>query len=115
LLALEKSTSPLGKDSISHPPNGHDDLINAVAGAAVLVQRRQMLEDHPEPPAKPVQKPGSVHAEVITINRATCRHCGAEHIVDKRSDEPSCPQRGWSFGPSEARYATGPRTMENLP
>lgn len=36
LLALERTTSRLGKDSISHPPGGHDDLINAVAG--VLVQ-----------------------------------------------------------------------------
>jgi len=35
LLALERSTSRLGKDSISHPPGGHDDLINAVAGALV--------------------------------------------------------------------------------
>jgi hypothetical protein len=44
LLALERSTSRLGKDFISHPPGGHDDLINAAAGALVLVSRSQILE-----------------------------------------------------------------------
>ncbi len=43
LLALERSTSKLGKDSITHPPGGHDDLINAVAGASVLALRKPML------------------------------------------------------------------------
>jgi hypothetical protein len=115
LLALEKSTSRLGKDSISHPPNGHDDLINAVAGAAVLVQRRQMLEDHPELPAKSKQQEGSAMVETITRCYATCGHCGSQHLVDTPGDEPSCPQRGWSFGPAGARYATGLRTIEDLP
>jgi hypothetical protein len=36
LLALERSTSRLGRDSITHPPGGHDDVINAAAGALVL-------------------------------------------------------------------------------
>jgi hypothetical protein len=40
LLALERGTSRLGKDSISHPPGGHDDLINAVAGALVQAVAR---------------------------------------------------------------------------
>ena len=40
LLALERSTSRLGKDSISHPVNGHDDLANAVAGAVVQIAAR---------------------------------------------------------------------------
>lgn len=43
LCALERSTSRLGKDAISHPVGGHDDLINAVAGACVLALRRPML------------------------------------------------------------------------
>ncbi len=43
LLALERSTSKLGKDSITHPPGGHDDLVNAAAGASVLALRREML------------------------------------------------------------------------
>ena len=37
LLALERSTSRLGKDSIAHPPRGRDDLANAAAGALVQV------------------------------------------------------------------------------
>jgi hypothetical protein len=28
----------VGRDAITHPPNGHDDLANAVAGAANLSQ-----------------------------------------------------------------------------
>jgi hypothetical protein len=36
LCALERRTARGGKDSISHPPSGHDDLANAAAGALVL-------------------------------------------------------------------------------
>jgi hypothetical protein len=32
LLARERRTSRAGKDSISHPPRGHDDPINNLAG-----------------------------------------------------------------------------------
>jgi hypothetical protein len=40
LVALERRTSRSGKDSIDHAPNGHDDLINAAAGALVLAATR---------------------------------------------------------------------------
>jgi hypothetical protein len=33
---LERRTARLGKDSISHPPGGHDDLANAVTGALLM-------------------------------------------------------------------------------
>jgi hypothetical protein len=33
LCALERRTARSGKDSIDHPPGGHDDVVNAVAGA----------------------------------------------------------------------------------
>ncbi|TIN77791.1 terminase family protein [Mesorhizobium sp.] len=33
LLGLERRVAARGKDSIDHPPGGHDDLINAAAGA----------------------------------------------------------------------------------
>jgi hypothetical protein len=33
LCALERRTARSGKDRIDHPPGGHDDLANAVAGA----------------------------------------------------------------------------------
>jgi hypothetical protein len=36
LANLERRTSRSGKDAISHPPQGHDDIANAVAGALVL-------------------------------------------------------------------------------
>ena len=35
LCSLERRTARSGRDSIDHPPGGHDDLINAVAGVAV--------------------------------------------------------------------------------
>jgi len=35
MLSLERRTARGGRDSIDHPPNGHDDLANAAAGALV--------------------------------------------------------------------------------
>jgi hypothetical protein len=35
LCALERRTARGGRDSIDHPPGGHDDLANVIAGAAV--------------------------------------------------------------------------------
>ncbi len=42
LCGLERRTARSGRDSISHPPGGHDDTINSVAGALLLAvgQRR---------------------------------------------------------------------------
>lgn len=37
LCGLERRTARSGKDSIDHGPNGHDDLANAVCGAAVAL------------------------------------------------------------------------------
>lgn len=36
LLQLERKTARGGKDSVDHPPGGHDDLINSAAGALLL-------------------------------------------------------------------------------
>ena len=36
LCALERRTGRSGRDTIDHPPGGHDDLANAVAGVVVL-------------------------------------------------------------------------------
>jgi hypothetical protein len=36
LVNLERKTARGGKDSIDHPPGGHDDLANAAAGAIFL-------------------------------------------------------------------------------
>jgi hypothetical protein len=35
IVSLERRVSRAGKDSITHPEHGHDDLANAVAGAAM--------------------------------------------------------------------------------
>lgn len=43
LVALERRTSRTGKDLISHPPGGHDDLANAVCGVLVLAAAGQGL------------------------------------------------------------------------
>jgi len=40
LLQLERRTHRSGKDSIDHPPQGHDDVANAVCGALVGLRQR---------------------------------------------------------------------------
>jgi len=39
LVALERKVAFGGKDTIGHPPGGHDDIANAVSGALVLAAR----------------------------------------------------------------------------
>ncbi|MFY9291727.1 MAG: hypothetical protein WAP03_13665 [Methylorubrum rhodinum] len=41
LCALERRVARGGRESIDHPPSGHDDIANAVAGALDLVAERQ--------------------------------------------------------------------------
>ena len=36
IVGLKRRTSAVGPDTISHPDRGHDDVANAVAGAAGL-------------------------------------------------------------------------------
>lgn len=36
LVALERKSGPAGRDSVDHPRNGHDDVVNAAAGALVM-------------------------------------------------------------------------------
>lgn len=38
-IALERRTSRAGRDTIDHPPGGHDDRANAVAGAVTVARR----------------------------------------------------------------------------
>lgn len=40
ICGLERRTARSGKDSIDHGPGSHDDLVNAVAGAADLISTR---------------------------------------------------------------------------
>ena len=39
LCGLERHVGPSGKDQINHPDKGHDDLINAAAGALLYANR----------------------------------------------------------------------------
>jgi len=41
LLSLERRTARGGRDSIDHPPQGHDDLANVVAGVSHLLEKKQ--------------------------------------------------------------------------
>jgi len=41
LRSLERRRGPSGKDRVDHPPGGHDDLANAVAGLAYLLLGRR--------------------------------------------------------------------------
>ena len=47
LLGLERRVGGSGRDSISHPPGGHDDAINATAGSAVLAAVRAFISREP--------------------------------------------------------------------
>jgi hypothetical protein len=41
LLSLERRTARGGRDSIDHPPQGHDDLANVVAGVSHLLEKKR--------------------------------------------------------------------------
>jgi hypothetical protein len=41
LCALERRTARGGRDSIDHPPGGHDDVANAACGALLLAMKKQ--------------------------------------------------------------------------
>ena len=46
LLNLERRTARGGRDSVDHPPNAHDDLINSVAGVLVDVATKPTAPEH---------------------------------------------------------------------
>jgi hypothetical protein len=48
LCALERRTSRAGRDSIDHPPGGHDDIANSVAGAALSALHPRGVRITPE-------------------------------------------------------------------
>ena len=43
LIALERRIARGGRETIDHPPGGHDDVINSVTGAAVLAATKQPM------------------------------------------------------------------------
>ena len=48
LCNLERRTARGGKDSIDHPPGGHDDIANAVAGALLMAGTHKPMVISPE-------------------------------------------------------------------
>jgi hypothetical protein len=40
LRGLERRTSRMGRDTVSHPPGGHDDFANALAGCCRAAQAK---------------------------------------------------------------------------
>ena len=79
LLGLERRTSALGRDTISHPDRGHDDVADAVAGAAALSKfgdttrasagYRATMTTATPPGSAPVFKPSSTAGGASDYNR----------------------------------------------
>jgi hypothetical protein len=70
LCALERQTTRSGRDSVNHPPGGHDDLINAIAGAVA----------HVPAAAKRDRRPGGVSHEGIANYKVHLgTYTGARH------------------------------------
>ncbi|MGE3991152.1 hypothetical protein [Pseudorhodoplanes sp.] len=45
LVSLERKTARGGRESIDHPPNGHDDVANAVAGLDSVLSKKHLSYD----------------------------------------------------------------------
>ena len=43
IVGLERRVGSSGKDTITHPPGGHDDAVNALAGVAKIVHQKRVL------------------------------------------------------------------------
>jgi hypothetical protein len=99
LLSLERRTGSSGRDAISHPRDGHDDVANAVAGALVHVSRRGQLgfegyRAYVPEAARPV--PGVVEIFEATWHRCPTRGCSWATLagpVDRKKC-PRCNPRG---------------------
>jgi hypothetical protein len=49
LIALERTVTARGQETISHPPDDHDDYANACAGCVVLADRlRRPVQEGPK-------------------------------------------------------------------
>jgi hypothetical protein len=109
LIRLERHASRMGREVITHPPQSHDDLANAAAGALVFAAGRrrgvpafaglaEYLREHPEAatPEKPAPLAWTAHEVIGTLaiplrrSLITCSSCHA-------SDDGST---GWIVYPS---------------
>lgn len=86
LVSLERRTSRGGRDTIDHPPSGHDDVANAVAGAVWLAIGKTR-------PTWGVAK-SAVADEPLTITARQAAAMGAERargyeVVRDPADDPT--------------------------
>ena len=102
LLALERRTGGSGKDMITHPRDGHDDVANAAAGAIVHVTRRGQpgfsgWKPHVPEPARLARPVTAV--EVIERGWHACPNgCGWQDRTPVDPEQcPSCHQKGPSW------------------
>ncbi len=97
LLSLERRTSRLGRDSVDHPPSGHDDLANAAAGALVGAlghePRLALVEFYKEEQA-------AREAERIAIPATdACPQCAKVGSIVRRGPICHCTSCGSESGP----------------
>jgi hypothetical protein len=113
LCGLERRTARGGKDSIDHPPGGHDDLANAGLGAVLLALAKRVtahlwLPDLPQPGEKPPspdqRQVGSRLGFLIQTpspDDLTCRDCAGFEADQGRcrprkmttqANLPACPE-----------------------
>jgi hypothetical protein len=99
LLSLERRTGASGKDSITHPRNGRDDVVNAAAGALVHLGRRGQLgfegwKPYVPEPARPVTA-----VEVIEPRWYSCPNgCGWQDRAPVDPEQcPACRPKGPSW------------------
>ena len=65
---LERRTARGGKDNISHPPGGHDDLVVSISGALLMCRTRQPMRISAEMLRLSAIRPGS-YEEMVENNR----------------------------------------------
>lgn len=82
LLALERHASRQGKDLIAHPRNGHDDVINATAGALLLALSGARSFGFIEPSVHRVDSTRGTHRGPDMDTRGT-RHLGGDVFMAK--------------------------------
>lgn len=110
LLGLERRVARSGKDSIDHGPQGHDDVINAAAGALVLAAGTVAMAGHgflqfacELVTAAKVDGDGTRRAHADCIAQAghisidvsgRCKACG-EQVSEPQDDDASTDDNPW--------------------
>jgi hypothetical protein len=75
---LERSSLRTGREQITHPPHGHDDIANAIAGAVDLVYSRvgydrgyrafsSDWQDPDRPPPQPGRQPSAAQSRLVDL------------------------------------------------